>query len=633
MTILTIAHGTYNNFDKFKKTFISIIKNLNKFPEVELLIIDDSDNDITFKFIKNYKNKQIRYFKEQKKSIDHAYIELIKKSKGKYVWWFGDDILFENSIARVLGIIDQKPDFAWLNSIGNEKTKNIGANAQFNGGEVIENIGDLLTNLSSIIWKKSFIFPHLEVGKEFFGNAVGFCYPQVEALSKEGKFLYIDEPIFKTEIERDFKNLWYDPFDVFSIHYFNLLEYFYNKKNLVKALKTEKLRRGKQILKGVIFYKYKLYDYGLGKTSFKKLFKVYYSWSFFWLWLPIILIAFMIFNIVTKLKKIFVSSKIDFSNKQIIDKKFISKFFKCIKCNSEKYRYSAELIECLTCNSKYKIKENVILTDKVDDDFYEGKYQGHIRYVPKANSLFSNMILWTINSGYLWYVKKVANENSSILELGCGAGVSYFGTFNTIGMDLSYKSMKENKVNYKFFLKSDIINNIALKSESMDLIVSSFFWEHIDLKEKNKCLKEINRVLKPNGRVIFLFDVETKNPLINFFKKRNIKKYNEIFLYGDRHIGYETIKSNNLKFESQGFKIEHCLGCEKTLFQSWSTFKKLSQFNKSLETIFNFLSTNRLRFLFYPYTFFLRFIDETIGKILPMDWSRIVLVVLSKKDV
>ena len=67
MTILTIAHGTYNNFDKFKRTFISIIKNLNNFPEVELLIIDDSDNDVTFNFIKNYKNKQIRYFKEQKK--------------------------------------------------------------------------------------------------------------------------------------------------------------------------------------------------------------------------------------------------------------------------------------------------------------------------------------------------------------------------------------------------------------------------------------------------------------------------------------------------------------------------------------------------------------------------------------
>ena len=81
------------------------------------------------------------------------------------------------------------------------------------------------------------------------------------------------------------------------------------------------------------------------------------------------------------------------------------------------------------------------------------------------------------------------------------------------------------------------------------------------------------------------------------------------------------------------FGLDITVGCEKTLFQSWSTFKKLSQFNKSLETIFNFLSTNRLRFLFYPYTFFLRFIDETIGKILPMDWSRIVLVVLSKKDV
>ena len=115
------------------------------------------------------------------------------------------------------------------------------------------------------------------------------------------------------------------------------------------------------------------------------------------------------------------------------------------------------------------------------------------------------------------------------------------------------------------------------------------------------------------------------------FKKINYLKYKELFIDGDKHIGYEDIRDNCKRFEKQGFQIETTLGCEKTFFQSWSTFSKLSKFNSKIEIMFNFISIKKISFLFYPYTFFLRLIDETLGKILPEDWSRTVLVVLDKK--
>ena len=96
---------------------------------------------------------------------------------------------------------------------------------------------------------------------------------------------------------------------------------------------------------------------------------------------------------------------------------------------------------------------------------------------------------------------------------------------NTIGMNLSLSSMNNIGINYSYFWKSNIYNKLPLKNSSVDLIVSSFFGEHIDISKKENCLKEIHRVLKPNGKVVFLFDVETKNPLINYCKKKNIKKY------------------------------------------------------------------------------------------------------------
>tara|TARA_B110000503_G_scaffold23182_1_gene36095 strand:- start:8708 stop:10618 length:1911 start_codon:yes stop_codon:yes gene_type:complete len=634
MTLLTIAHGTYNNFDRFEKTFNSIIKKLGDYPNIEFLILDDSDNDVSEIFVKKNQSSQIKYIKGVKKSIDHAYIELIKEASGEYVWWFGDDLFFENSISKVLEILKEEPDFVWMNSIGSEKTLNHKGSNQLNGSEVIEQIGDLLTFLSSILWKKSFIYPHLDVGKVFFGNAIGFCYPQIEALSKEGKFLYIEDPIFNSETDRDFSNLWYDPFEVFTFHYFNLLEFFYSKKNLMKSLVNEKKKRGNQIFKGVLYYKFNLLNYGLGKTSFKRFFQIYFSWPIFWVFLPLTLILYLRMKIYFLFKK---NNSINVNNKSKLVKinnskqSTIKNLFQCIICNKTNYTFSPNVIKCLNCKSEYEVKNNIIKTDRFEDTFYEGKYQGHIKFIPKEKSIIDNCILWTINSGYLWHTKKHAQENSNILELGCGSGVSYFGTFNTVGMDLSLKSMENNKVNYKFFLKANIYNKIPLKSESMDLIVSSFFWEHIGLDKKDKCIKEIYRVLKPGGKVIFLFDVETQNPLINWFKKNNLEKYNKFFINNDKHVGYESIVDNNLKFTKQGFDILTLLGCEKTIFQSWSTFYKLAKFYPITEKIHYFFSINSLRFLFYPYTFFLRILDETIGKILPNSWARTVLLVLKKK--
>jgi ubiquinone/menaquinone biosynthesis C-methylase UbiE len=318
--------------------------------------------------------------------------------------------------------------------------------------------------------------------------------------------------------------------------------------------------------------------------------------------------------------------------KNKIDVNLLKKTFQCPTCFNSSNIVTNTVIQCASCKKKYIINDTVVKIDNIEDEFYEGKYKGSIKFIPKEGSFLSKVILWIINSGYLWYTSKNSKKRDTILELGCGGGVSFFGSaYKTIGMDLSLSSMKDIGINYSYFLKSNIYNKLPLKSSSMDLVVSSFFWEHIELSEKENCLKEIHRVLKPNGKVVFLFDVETKNPLINYCKKKNAKKYNDLFIDGDKHIGYESILENNRRFKNQGFKITTLLGCEKTFFQSWSTFNKLSKFNNVSEFFYKLFSIRYLNFLYYPYTFFLRLVDETIGKILPINWSRTVLVVLDKK--
>ena len=61
-------------------------------------------------------------------------------------------------------------------------------------------------------------------------------------------------------------------------------------------------------------------------------------------------------------------------------------------------------------------------------------------------------------------------------------------------------------------------------------MVSSYFWEHLNKEQKFKCLKNISRVLKPDGLIIFLYDVSTQNPLVNFFRKRIQRTIKKNFL-------------------------------------------------------------------------------------------------------
>ena len=289
--LLSIAIPTYNQPIEIEKTIKSLIKQIDE-NDIEVLVLDDSDNVKTEKILKKYEN--IKYYRGKKVHVDYAELWLMKKAIGKYVWWFGDDVFYPDAIKKIKEILKFNPDFVWINSNSHKKikTKNIGCSTWMTGSEVIYEIGDLLIFLSSLLWKRKLYLSHIHLGNDKIGTCMAPMYPQIEALSFDGKFYYCDDPLFYSH-KRDFSELWYDPFNVFSKNYFDLLESFYHKTSISKALKQEKKKRGIQILKGVIFYKYKSQKFGLGLTTFKQLNGVYYKWLIYWVLMPLIIFVYM----------------------------------------------------------------------------------------------------------------------------------------------------------------------------------------------------------------------------------------------------------------------------------------------------------------------------------------------------
>ncbi len=101
-------------------------------------------------------------------------------------------------------------------------------------------------------------------------------------------------------------------------------------------------------------------------------------------------------------------------------------------------------------------------------------------------------------------------RGEKILDIGCGVGAFAFHTAKrgalSFGIDYSYESIKiAVKLVGKFssvercrLLVSDAIS-LPFKEASFDKVVAVDFIEHITSEEKDKLLREIRRVLKPEG--------------------------------------------------------------------------------------------------------------------------------------
>jgi SAM-dependent methyltransferase len=285
---------------------------------------------------------------------------------------------------------------------------------------------------------------------------------------------------------------------------------------------------------------------------------------------------------------------------------------------------------CPACGRQYPLQDGVVCTLGGPDDFYEGAYENQVRFIPRSERPWHAWPLWLINSGYLWTVRRFVPPGATVVELGCAGGVRYFGRrYRMVGCDLSLSSLKKLEF-YERKVQADAAVCIPLPDNSVDAVVSSYFWEHIPPEVKPHILSEINRVLRPDGKLIFLYDVETQNPLIRRYKKKDQAQYERLFIAGDGHLGYQSPMENLAIFEEADFRVVEHKGMEKTWLQSPSAYTKLAQFGTAGGRLLAWASKLGQKPLFYPYTALMRLIDTLICPWLPADWARIDMVVCEK---
>ncbi|MCA9381434.1 class I SAM-dependent methyltransferase [Candidatus Dojkabacteria bacterium] len=166
-----------------------------------------------------------------------------------------------------------------------------------------------------------------------------------------------------------------------------------------------------------------------------------------------------------------------------------------------------------------------------------------------------------------------SEEVSKVLILGLTSTllISMFASNNRkiygieISKNITNQAKKEfGKQKRRFFITKDFLQN-TYKLHQFDLIVFSSFWEMIPLESESDYLKQIQRILKPNGKLYLSANISGQDQsfkIINkeeqeyfFFNKSNNKQDLENSFMQN---GFNILK-NNIDDDVSVYRLEHSL--------------------------------------------------------------------------
>ena len=150
----------------------------------------------------------------------------------------------------------------------------------------------------------------------------------------------------------------------------------------------------------------------------------------------------------------------------------------------------------------------------------------HNKLQSRKKGRFENIFYKAIyNSNEDFYnFLKFNSKNSHLLDYGCGIGNSLekvisFKPDKITGIDISEvsieKAKKIPKMNTNIELFVDNCEKTKFDANTFDLVYGTGILHHLNI---DMCLKEINRILKPRGKLLFVEPLGT-NPLINLYRK------------------------------------------------------------------------------------------------------------------
>lgn len=214
----------------------------------------------------------------------------------------------------------------------------------------------------------------------------------------------------------------------------------------------------------------------------------------------------------------------------------------CPHCH-ESLEWGADAVRCRHCQSEYPLENSIVRFVDHIDEFYEGAYSRQMRFTESAaKGLTGRLKRWAFfnlaQSGVVGEIRRVLPENGTVLDLGCAGGIAWLGEHGVaIGIELSITGLELASQIYTAALQADLVE-LPIRSSSVDVVYSSYVWEHLNSSMKTRVLDEARRVLRPGGHVVIQCDVLSNN-LLARYARRDPERFQKGFVENDGHVGLE----------------------------------------------------------------------------------------------
>jgi SAM-dependent methyltransferase len=146
----------------------------------------------------------------------------------------------------------------------------------------------------------------------------------------------------------------------------------------------------------------------------------------------------------------------------------------------------------------------------------------YLNYSTIGNDYFDLFFQPLKKKAIQFFLKSKQQKDEILLEIGCGNGLmlKIFDDlgFVTIGIDINFKILETSLIE-KNLICGDI-NNLPFKSHSIYNIYSFSVLQYCD---HDKVFSEINRVLKPNGKLVLIENMG-RNPFSGLYRLIHKKK-------------------------------------------------------------------------------------------------------------
>jgi SAM-dependent methyltransferase len=154
---------------------------------------------------------------------------------------------------------------------------------------------------------------------------------------------------------------------------------------------------------------------------------------------------------------------------------------------------------------------------------YESLHNENLKFTGEESSFFVEHKIIELKK----YLDKKNNstQNFTFLDYGCGVGRTseyfrkYFPNSKYVGSDVSEDSLSEARKKYpnESFVTLNPCES-GFNSETFDIVFAACVFHHIPPANRIEQLKEIKRILKPNG-ILFIFEHNPLNPLTQYIVK------------------------------------------------------------------------------------------------------------------